>query len=111
MNKTETTVVKREYATYTVNTTLNTAGDVIDHDIEIEFTGKDRLPSRNWFSLPGDDNFPAFIEKNEKKLAIITIMNEFVVEMEGYAYYGSNPGIPQDEFEEVADALMKKFAF
>lgn len=33
----------------------------------------------------------------------------FTKEMEGYSYYGSNPGISEDDYDEVAEAIMTEF--
>lgn len=30
-------------------------------------------------------------------------------EMEGYSYYGSNPGIAEEDYEDIAEELMKEF--
>nr|WP_283241491.1 DUF551 domain-containing protein [Stenotrophomonas maltophilia] len=30
--------------------------------------------------------------------------------MEGYAYFSSNPGIPEDEYEEIADEVIAALA-
>jgi hypothetical protein len=34
------------------------------------------------------------------------ILKRFTQEMEGYSYFGSNPGISEDDYEYVADAIM-----
>lgn len=39
-------------------------------------------------------------DKLEKVLAT------FTREMEGYSYFGSNPGIQEDDYDEVAEAIM-----
>ena len=40
---------------------------------------------------------------------IEAVMKEYVTEMEHYSYYGSNPGIPEDDLEDVADELLLTF--
>lgn len=37
---------------------------------------------------------------------IEAILGTFTREMEGYSYYGSNPGISEDEYDDVAEAIM-----
>lgn len=37
------------------------------------------------------------------------ILGTFTREMEGYSYYGSNPGIKEDEYDDVAEAIMDEF--
>ena len=40
---------------------------------------------------------------------IEAILGKFTREMEGYSYFGSNPGIQQDDYDEVAEAIMSAF--
>ena len=40
---------------------------------------------------------------------IEAVMKKYVTEMEHYSYYGSNPGIPEDALEDVADELLLAF--
>lgn len=40
---------------------------------------------------------------------IIRIMSEWTREMEGYSYFGSNPGISEDDYEDVADEILLAF--
>lgn len=40
---------------------------------------------------------------------IEAVMKKYVTEMEHYSYYGSNPGIPEDDLEDVADELLLTF--
>jgi hypothetical protein len=47
-------------------------------------------------------------EKQEIKAIIITVLNNYNREMEGYSYFGSNMGVPEDDFEEVADSILEK---
>jgi hypothetical protein len=42
-----------------------------------------------------------------KKFKIVEIIDTFTTEMEGYNYYGSNPGVPVDSYEEVAAEIIK----
>lgn len=37
---------------------------------------------------------------------IEAVLKTFTQEMENYSYYGSNPGISEDNYDEVAEALM-----
>lgn len=41
------------------------------------------------------------------KQAIIAVLQEHEQEMEGYSYFGSNRGVPKDEYEEVAEEICK----
>lgn len=40
---------------------------------------------------------------------IEAVLATFTKEMEGYSYYGSNPGISEDDYGEVAEAIMTEF--
>lgn len=61
-----------------------------------------------WFS-----EFPEYseisVEDKAKRDKIVAIMARWTQEMEGYSYYGSNPGIKEDDYEDVADDLMALF--
>ena len=40
---------------------------------------------------------------------IVAIIARHTREMEGYSYFGSNPGIAEDDYEDVADEIMIEF--
>lgn len=40
---------------------------------------------------------------------LIEIMNKWTREMEGYSYFGSNPGVSEDDYEDVADEILLAF--
>ena len=48
----------------------------------------------------------------EKKIVarVIEIMERHTQEMEGYSYFGSNPGIAEDSYEDIACEIMKEIA-
>jgi len=48
--------------------------------------------------------------KEEIKDRIIAIIDAHTREMEGYCYFGSNPGVSTDDYEDIADDLLKEFA-
>lgn len=61
-----------------------------------------------WFSeFP--ENSEISVEDKAKRDKIVAIMARWTQEMEGYSYYGSNPGIKEDDYEDVADDLMALF--
>ena len=43
------------------------------------------------------------------KEQIVEIMASYIEEMEGYCYYGSNPGIPEDDIEELAGKIINHY--
>ena len=40
---------------------------------------------------------------------IIALIEKYTTEMEGYSYFGSNPGVPEEDYEEIADDLLLAF--
>lgn len=48
-------------------------------------------------------------EDMEKRAKLVAIMSKHLTEMEGYSYFGSNPGIREDDLEDVAEAIMEVF--
>jgi len=61
-----------------------------------------------WFS---EDPEYSEISPAEKAIRdrIVAVMARHTQEMEGYSYYGSNPGIAEEDYEDIADELMKEF--
>lgn len=61
-----------------------------------------------WYS---DDPEFTQISLQEKLLRdkIEAVMKKYATEMENYGYFGSNPGIPEDDLEGVADELLLAF--
>lgn len=49
-------------------------------------------------------------ERDGLRDLIIKTMNSYVKEMEGYSYFGSNPGIDDDDIEEIADEIIAAIA-
>jgi len=39
---------------------------------------------------------------------IEAVLKTFTQEMENYSYYGSNPGISEDYYDEVAESIMSE---
>ena len=61
-----------------------------------------------WFSeFPENSEISA--EDKAKRDKIVAVMARWTREMEGYSYFGSNPGIQEDDYEDVADDLMALF--
>lgn len=58
-----------------------------------------------WYSE--DPNYTEIsIRDFELRKRIEEIMDQHTREMEGYSYYGSNPGISEDDYDEVAEDIM-----
>jgi hypothetical protein len=47
--------------------------------------------------------------ENEIRNRIIALISKHTREMEGYSYYGSNPGVSEDDYEDIADDIMIEF--
>lgn len=52
------------------------------------------------------------ISKEEKELRdkLVEVIAQYTKEMEGYSYFGSNPGVSEDDYEDIADDLLLKFS-
>jgi hypothetical protein len=44
------------------------------------------------------------------KEQILAILKSYEKEMEGYGYFSSNPGVSTDDFEDIADEILKKIS-
>jgi hypothetical protein len=42
---------------------------------------------------------------------IVAIIDRHTREMEGYSYFGRNPGVAVDDYEDIADDIMKELQF
>ena len=49
------------------------------------------------------------VEEKLLRDKIEVVLKQYLTEMENYCYYGSNPGIPEDRLEDVADAILMQF--
>lgn len=58
-------------------------------------------------------HIPEYSEISDKEKAIrdriVSIINGYTKEMEGYSYFGSNPGVSTDDYEDIADEIMIEF--
>lgn len=45
----------------------------------------------------------------EMREKIVAIMERFTRDMEGYAYLGSNYGMPKDDYEDAAEEIIAAF--
>jgi hypothetical protein len=43
------------------------------------------------------------------KQRIIAIIDTYTQEMECYNYYGSNPGVSKNDYEKIANDILKEF--
>jgi hypothetical protein len=61
-----------------------------------------------WFS-----EYPEYSEISVADKAvrdkIVAIIDQYTRDMEGYSYFGSNYGVPKDDYEEIADQIMVEF--
>ena len=49
------------------------------------------------------------MNKEEIRKRIIEIIDSYTKEMEGYSYYGSNPGVSESDYEDIANDILKEF--
>ena len=47
------------------------------------------------------------MSENITKEKILRVLKEYEKEMEGYSYFGSNKGVSVDDFEDIADEILK----
>ncbi len=47
------------------------------------------------------------ISKERMNEIALEVAKSFICEMEGYIYFGSNPGIPEDDITDFAHTLLK----
>lgn len=64
-----------------------------------------------YYSEIGEEFGTNTMTKEEAKIRerIVAIIARHTREMEGYSYFGSNPGIAEDDYEDVADEIMMEF--
>ena len=48
------------------------------------------------------------VEEKARRDRIVAIIARYTTEMEGYSYCGSNPGVKEDDYEDIADAIMQE---
>lgn len=96
------TTVTKDFATYTIE---EFQGHV---EVEIKYTTNiSTYEGFRVFDTAVDAH--VFIVKNEKLCKVMSILSKHTQEMEGYSYYGSNPGISEDDYDSVAEDLIAAF--
>ena len=90
-------------------TTYLVDGVVSYHEAVFEEHGDDRLITEPFKVFDEGSDFVMYVANLQKKLELMKVCREFVTEMEGYSYYGSNPGIPEDDIEDMCEKIMSKF--
>jgi len=61
-----------------------------------------------WFSE--DPEFTQIsVEEKAKRDRIVAIISKYTRDMEGYSYFGSAYGAPEDDYEDIAEDIMKEF--
>ena len=99
-----------EHAEYTMVSFVDKeTGEISHHELNIKEKGSSGLLSTTWMVVVDGGDIEGIIRNTEKKLQLIKLLDEFTQEMEGYSYYGSNPGISTDDYEDVADRILEKF--
>jgi len=99
-----------EHAEYTMVSFVDKeTGEISHHELNIKEKGSSGLLSTTWMVVDDGSDIEGIIRNTEKKLQLIKLLDEFTEEMEGYSYYGSNPGISTDDYEDVADRILEKF--
>lgn len=108
MNTIETEVVKDTYLVAEVEMEISKSDGIVNH-VLVEVTPKVDNVWRYTECCDSVEVAKEFVAKKVKLLELVDLMNKEVVEMENYSYYGSNPGIPQDSIEDIAERVIKFF--
>lgn len=96
----------------------------MDHDELLDALKKIGYPERVWDGLiEGIDALPYIRVEDSRysepypfpkdaglKATLIALLEGHSTEMEGYSYFGSNPGIPEADFEDVADEFLSSLS-
>ena len=77
-------------------------------EVTVDYTQKAH-PYNTFKVFDNKAEMRAWIDQNEKICKIMKVLAQHTEEMEGYSYFGSNPGIPEDEYDEVAQEIIKAF--
>jgi hypothetical protein len=100
--------------TQIIKQTETAIGKVIMEKINEQFyvhteSENDMVMTYEWFEPNEEYKAKQLFEKTIKKMEIVEVIHSYTQEMEGYSYYDSNPGVPQDAYEEIAQAIMNKW--
>lgn len=94
-------IIEKEFATY----------EMEQHEGFIEVNVKYKVSHSEYDFKVFDtaEEMEAWIERNEKIRKIMSIMDAETQEMENYIYYGSNRGISEDVYDEIAERIIDAF--
>ncbi|MNF51330.1 hypothetical protein D3C85_737380 [compost metagenome] len=62
-----------------------------------------------WYKEYDPETSEISLEDKLLRDKLVALMMEYSQEMENYSYYGHNPGVPDDNLEDIADAILLKF--
>lgn len=103
-----TKVFELEWITATLETVIVSP----DHSyirLHVKETKTIELLSQTRYVLDADVHVEEFVKNLNSKVELMALLDEFTEEMEGYSYYGSNPGISIENYEDIADRIMEKY--
>lgn len=103
-----TEVFELEWITATLETQIPAPGHSY-RILDIKETNSNGLLSQTRYVLDADVHVEEFVKNLNRKVELIALLDEFTEEMEGYSYFGSNPGISIENYEDVADRIMEKY--
>ena len=105
-------IFEKQYATYEVEKILacpaENSNDVVLVMIlaKVKDNNISKIFSDTHKTFGTEQEANQWISNTERKLKIMSVMVPYITEMEGYSYYGSNPGIPEDCIEDIAAELL-----
>jgi hypothetical protein len=62
-----------------------------------------------WFNPGCPESAQMTPEEFAVRQRIVAVIAKHTREMEGYSYFSSNPGVSEDDYEDIADDIMIEF--
>lgn len=102
-------IVKLEFVTGEIKTFFDSDTNIVTHfELTVTETQTKGLLSQTYFILYENDCPWKLLERINKKVQLIKLLDGYTREMEGYSYYGSNPGVSVDDYEYIVEDIMKE---
>lgn len=77
--------------------------------IEVEMDDPEHLTSESRFQIfDTDQQADEWQNRHGVLCKVIKMIKGYCREMENYTYFGSNPGVPEDDFEDLAVDILKE---
>jgi hypothetical protein len=112
MNNTITTSQTLKYATYNIERLFTDDVEFIVAYITVDI--KDEAVKKIYMDTikteaEYEESVQVWIDATEQRLRMMSVLTPHVEEMEGYSYYGANPGISAYNLEDIVEEIIKEF--